>query len=267
MPRGPRLSLTAIVITKNEERVIRRCLQSVSWADEIVVVDSGSTDDTVAICREFTDKVVEAEWRGFGPQKALALGLATQDWVLSLDADEYLAAGSGDAIRAAIAGHPETRAFRLPRVSSYCGRWIRHGGWAPDYVTRLFARGQARFSDDLVHERLQVDGPVATLDVSLYHEAFVDLEEVLRKVDHYSTLGARALYERGRRASLGEAVAHGLWAFIRTYFLKRGFADGREGFMLAVSNAEGAYYRYAKLMLLHNSPKTPDAPRRHRHDL
>ncbi len=261
------MSLSVIIITKNEGSVIRRCLESVAWADEIVVVDSGSRDNTTAICREFTDKVVHADWHGFGPQKNLALGLATGEWVLSLDADEYLPLGAEGLVREAISCGPGTSAYRLSRVSSYCGRWIRHSGWAPDHVTRLFARHQGRFSDDVVHERLEVNGRVATLDLTLYHEAFVDLEEVLAKVDRYSTLGAQSMHKRGRRATLGQAVTHGLWAFFRTYLLRGGFADGREGFMLAISNAEGAYYRYAKLMLLSKSTDTSDASRGHRHDL
>ncbi|WP_297389057.1 glycosyltransferase family 2 protein [Acidiferrobacter sp.] len=261
------MSLSIIIVTNNEEFAIRRCLESVAWADEIVVVDSGSRDNTTAICREFTDKIVHADWRGFGPQKNLALGLATGEWVLSLDADEYFLPGAEGLVREAISCGPGTSAYRLSRVSSYCGRWIRHSGWAPDYVTRLFARHQGRFSDDAVHERLEVRGRVATLDLTLYHEAFVDLEEVLAKVDRYSTLGAQSMHRRGCKATLGQAVTHGLWAFLRAYFLRGGFADGREGFMLAVSNAEGAYYRYAKLMLLSKPGNSSNAPRGHRHDI
>lgn len=261
------MSLSVIIISKNEEAVIRRCLTSVAWADEIVVVDSRSDDKTVEICREFTDKVVQADWRGFGPQKNLALGLAVGEWVLSLDADEYLPPGTEAIIREAMLRAPEISGYRLSRVSSYCGRWMRHSGWAPDYVTRLFMRDRGRFTDDVVHERLEVQGRVAALDLTLYHEAFVDLEEVLAKVDRYSTLSAQSMYERGRRATLRQAVTHGLWAFVRTYLLRGGIADGREGFMLAVSNAEGAYYRYAKLMLLSKQADISDASRGHRHDL
>ena len=141
-------------------------------------------------------------------------------------------------------------AFRVPRSSSYCGRIMRHSGWWPDYVTRLFKRGCARFSDDPVHERLIVEGTTATLRQPLLHEAFRDLEQVLQKLNGYSSAGAVMLLQRGRKATLASAVGHGLWTFIRTYFLHSGFLDGREGFMLAVSNAEGAYYRYLKAMLL-----------------
>jgi glycosyltransferase involved in cell wall biosynthesis len=244
------MTLSVIIIAKNEEQMIRDCLQSVSWADEIIVVDSGSTDRTVAICHELGAKVHGRDWTGFGPQKNRALDLATGDWVLSLDADERISAELCKTIQSVLANPEDNVAFRLPRSSSYCGRIMRHSGWWPDYVTRLFKRGHARFSDDLVHERLIVNGKTGTLKQPLLHEAFRDLEQVLQKLNSYSSAGAAMLSQRGGKASLASAVGHGLWTFIRTYFLRAGFLDGREGFMLAVSNAEGAYYRYLKAMLL-----------------
>ena len=248
------MSLSVIIITKNESAVIRRCLESVAWAGEIIVVDSGSSDDTVAICREFTGRIQVGDWPGFGLQKNRALDLARGDWVLSIDADEYLTPALRIEIEKTLSDPGACPAYRLPRRSSYCGRFLRHGGWWPDYVVRLFRRGHARFSDDPVHERLLVDGATGTLHEPLLHEAFSDLEEVLDKIDRYSTAGASMLHAHGRRGSLGRALGHGLWAFVRTYVLRAGFLDGREGFMLAVSNAEGTYYRYLKLMLLDRSP-------------
>lgn len=248
------MSLSVIVIAKNEAAVIGRCLESVAWADEIVVVDSDSGDGTADLARSRGAKVhTFPDWPGFGPQKNRALALATGDWVLSLDADEWVTPELRDAIRQAAAVPGGNVAFRMPRRSSYCGRVIRHSGWWPDHVVRLFRRGRARFSDDLVHERLVVDGGVGALAPPLMHEAIRDLEEALAKMNSYSTSSARMLHERGRRASLATAVGHGLWTFIRTYCLRAGFLDGREGFMLAVSNAEGAYYRYLKLVLLQKS--------------
>lgn len=240
------MSLSVIVITKNEAASIRACLESVRWADEIVVLDSGSGDETAAICREYTDKVVVTDWPGFGPQKNRALDLARGDWVLSLDADERVSAELRREIEAAMAAPGGYSAFKMPRLSSYCGRYMRHSGWWPDYVTRLFKRGSARFSDDLVHERLIAEGVAGALESPLLHETYRDLEEVLDKVNAYSSAGALMLHRKGKEASLKGAVAHGLWAFVRTYFLRRGFLDGREGFMLAVSNAEATYYRYLK---------------------
>ena len=246
------MTLSVIVIAKDEEASIGRTLASVAFADEIVVVDSGSSDRTVDIAREHGGKVtVTNDWPGFGPQKNRALELATGDWVLSLDADEWLSEKSAAEIRSAIAAaKPEVFAYRLPRRSSFCGRFLRHSGWWPDYVVRLFRRRRGRFSDDIVHERLIVDGALATLAEPILHETFVDLEDLVAKMNRYSTASAMQLNREGKTAGLGEAIARALWAFVRTYILRAGFLDGREGFMLAWATAEGTYYRYAKLMRL-----------------
>jgi glycosyltransferase involved in cell wall biosynthesis len=241
-----------IVITKNEAASIARCMESVSWADEIVVLDSGSTDDTVGICREYTPHVHQTDWPGFGPQKNRALERATGDWVLSLDADEWVTPALRGEIASAIAHPQAVVAFRLPRLSSFCGRFMRHSGWWPDHVVRLFRRGAARFSDDAVHERVIVDGKTGTLQEPLMHETFVDLDELLAKMNNYSTLSAQDMQRDGKRSGLAMAVARAAWAFVRTYFLRGGFLDGREGFMLAVATAESTYYRYVKLLLLQN---------------
>ena len=244
------MSISVIIITRNEQASIRRCLESVKWASEVVVLDSGSTDDTVRICREYTDHVHQTDWPGFGAQKNRALGHATGDWVLSLDADEWVTQASRGEIERAVAQPMEAAAFRLPRLSSFCGRFMRHSGWWPDHVVRLFRRGAARFSDDAVHERVIVDGKIGTLQEPLMHETFVDLGELLEKMNNYSTLSAQDMRRAGKRSGLAMAVARAAWAFIRTYFLRGGFLDGREGFMLAVATAEGTYYRYVKLLLL-----------------
>ena len=243
--------LSVIIITKNEADNIRACLESVAWTDEIVVLDSGSSDDTVNICKELGAQVyTTTDWPGFGAQKNRALSHATGEWVLSLDADERIPPELRNEIVTALQDPHDHDAFRIPRLSSFCGRYMRHSGWYPDYVTRLFLRGTARFSDDLVHESLIVDGSVGKLRQSMLHETFHDLEELLTKINQYSTAGARMLRERNKTASLKKAVGHAFWAFIRTYILRAGFLDGREGFMLAVSTAESTYYRYVKLMLL-----------------
>ncbi len=245
------MGISVVVITKNEEANIERCLSSISWADEMVVVDSGSTDRTVEISQELGARVsVTADWPGFGPQKNRALTLATGDWVLSLDADEWVTPELRDEILNVISGPDGAVAYRVPRLSSFCGRFMRHSGWWPDYVTRLFRRGAARFSDDVVHEHVIAEGKTGTLRTPIMHETFVDLDELLQKMNNYSSLAAQEMQRGGRKAGLAAAVLRGLWAFIRTYFLRGGFLDGREGFMLAVATAEGTYYRYAKLMLL-----------------
>lgn len=245
------MTLSVIVITRNEQASIRRCIESAAWANEIVVLDAGSTDETARIARECGAQVqVSADWPGFGAQKNRVLDLATGDWVLSLDADEWVTPELRAEIERTLAAPGSHAAFRLPRLSSYCGRFMRHSGWWPDYVTRLFRRSAARFSADLVHERLLVKGTTGALRESLMHEAIADLEDALEKMNSYSTAGAAMQFERGKTSSLASAVLHGAWTFFRTYVLRGGFLDGREGFMLAVSNAEGAYYRYLKLLLL-----------------
>lgn len=245
--------LSVIVITKNEAQHIGRCLASLAWADEIIVLDSGSDDDTVAICRQFTEKVFVTDWPGFGPQKQRALEKAGHDWVLSIDADEEVSEALRTEIEQAIR-QSDVQGFEIPRLSSYCGKQIKHADWWPDHVLRLFRREAGRFSDDVVHERVQLTGNIKQLRNPLLHEAFVDPEEVLRKLNNYSSLGAEKLFAQGKTASLGLAIVKGLWNFFRTYFIKTAILDGAEGLMLAISNAEGSYYKYLKLRGLRNRP-------------
>jgi len=244
------MRLSVIVITRNEARNLADCLESVRFADEVVVLDSGSTDDTVEIARRHGARVeVAADWPGFGPQKNRALALAGGDWVLSLDADERvtpeLAAAIGEVLRA-----PRHDAYDMPRLSSFCGRFIRHSGWWPDRVLRLFRRGAARFSDDPVHEKVVPDGSVGRLAPHLLHYTYPDLDSAVAKMNRYSSDSARAMHARGRRAGIGAAVGHGAWTFVRLYVFKRGFLDGRHGFLLAATAAAGSFYRYAKLSLM-----------------
>ncbi len=242
--------ISIVIITKNEAHAIADCLQSVAWADEIIVVDSGSSDDTIKICKKFGAKVsITDNWPGFGEQKNRALALATKSWVLSLDADERVTPELQKEILQVIKGNAKA-SYRMPRSSSYCGQFIRHSGWSPDYVTRLFRRDHAKFSNDLVHERLISEEATLTLISPLLHISYINLEEVLDKVNRYSTAGATMSFSRGKTATLGTAIRHGVWAFIRTYFIRLGFLDGKMGFILAVSNAETTYYRYLKLALL-----------------
>jgi glycosyltransferase involved in cell wall biosynthesis len=242
--------LSVIVITRNEARNIQGCLDSVAFADEAVVVDSGSTDDTVALAQARGARVVcTDDWPGFGPQKNRALDLAQGEWVFSLDADERVTPQLRDAILEAMA-QPRFDAYEVDRRSSYCGQYMKHSGWSPDRVVRLVRRGTARFSDSLVHERLLPRGPFGRLRGHLLHESMRDFESVIDKIDRYSTAGAQMLMARGVRGSMGKSIGHGLWAFLRTYVFRLGFLDGRLGLALAISNAEGTYYRYLKLWLL-----------------
>lgn len=189
------------------------------------------------------------DWRGFGVQKNRALDLATSHWVLSVDADERVTPELQAEIEATLAS-PRFDAYSFPRRSSFCGAVISHSGWYPDRVTRLFRRGTAKFSEDLVHEKLVPTGPVGQLQCAITHESYRNLEDVLSKANAYSTAGAVGRHRRGETSGLLRAISHAFWAFFRTYVFRLGFLDGKLGFVLAVSIAEGTYYRYLKLWLL-----------------
>jgi glycosyltransferase involved in cell wall biosynthesis len=229
--------LSLIVITKNEEASIGRCLGSVNFADEIVVVDSGSTDRTVEIARDHHAKVVvTTDWPGFGPQKARALNLAQGDWVLSLDADEWIEASAVASIKAAIAAPNPPSAYRMSRRSRFCGQIIRHSGWSPDHVVRLFRRGQARFSDHLVHESLIVDGPIRPLKARIEHDSITSWADAEDKIERYSVAAAHQLAARGRRSSPLKASLRGWTAFLKAYVFRAGFLDGAGGWRVAEYN-------------------------------
>jgi glycosyltransferase involved in cell wall biosynthesis len=248
-------SLSVTVITKNEAKNIEACLRSVLFADQVVVLDSGSMDDTVRIARSLGAEVsINLDWQGFGVQKNRALALANSDWVLSLDADERLSPELQAEIRAVL-DSPAFDAYSFPRLSSYCGQYMHYSGWYPDRVTRLFRRQSAQFSDDLVHERIVTSSLVGKLQSQLLHESYRSFEAVLDKTNRYSSAGAQSLLNKGKTASLGTALGHGLWAFFRTYFLRLGVLDGRMGLVLAISIAESTYYRYLKLWLLGREAK------------
>lgn len=242
--------LTVIVITKNEAHNIEDCLKSVSFADEIIVFDSGSTDNTVALCAPFTDKVtVTCDWPGDGPQKNRALATATSDWVLCLDADERVSPSLAKEIQETIQ-NTTFAAFDIPYQSTYCGKVIRFGDWRGESHIRLFQRGKAKFTEDIVHCHLKVQGKKGKLRAPIIHHPFHHLGAMLFKMNDYSTQSAKYRFAKGKKASLWTALSHSIWSFLRGYILKLGFLDGREGFLLAISNAQGTYYRYLKLMYL-----------------
>ena len=242
-------TLSVILITRNEEANLADCLASLEGiAQQIVVVDTNSSDRTLDIAKSYGAAIAQPpDWPGFGPQKNRALDLATGEWVLSLDADERLTPALKSEIVTAIHHSAHVDCFAIPRLSWYCGRFIRHSGWNPDYVDRLFKRGSARFSDDLVHERLITSGQVAKLENPMLHYSFMNYSQVLQKIDRYSTASAEQAFAQGKTSTPLKAVLHGAWSFFRTYFLRAGFLDGPQGFTLAMSNAQGTYYRYVKL--------------------
>jgi glycosyltransferase involved in cell wall biosynthesis len=264
--------LSVILITKNEAANVAGCLTSVAFADEWIVVDCGSTDATAQIARASgATVIVTPDWPGFGVQKSRALAAATGRWVLSIDADERVTPELGQSIRAVVdaetSGHlaqletPPERGklagYELSRLSNFCGQWMRHGDWYPDRVLRLFLREHGRFSDDRVHERLMVSGPIGRLDGDLLHDSMPTLEAALDKMNRYSSGRALDKVQSGGHGGFMAALVHALWAFVRCYGLRRGFLDGRLGFVLALYVAEGTWYRYLKMGLLNRPPKPP----------
>jgi glycosyltransferase involved in cell wall biosynthesis len=243
-------SLSVILITKNEAANIRACLESVAWADEIVVVDSASADDTVRMAKEMGAQVhVLPDWPGFGPQKNRVLNYASKDWVFSIDADERVTPELRAEIEQAMhAGKAE--GYYCPRLSQFCGQFIHHSGWYPDYVLRLFKRGAGKFSDSLVHESVLLTGRTAKLKNPLLHYSYLTADDVERKVEHYSRAAAQQMFQSGKRSSWIGAVLSGGWAFVRTYVIRLGVLDGSAGWNIARMNARTTYLKYRKLEAL-----------------
>ena len=246
------LILSAVIITKNEAQHISQCLESVQWVDEIIVLDSGSEDDTIKLCQKFTNKIYSTDWPGFGIQKQRAIEKANGEWILSLDADEVVSTELKEEIQRTIQS-THFNGFEIPRLSSYCGKQIHHGGWWPDYTLRLFRKGYGKFSEAIVHEKIDIKGKTGRLKSPLLHETYVDLEEVISKINSYSSLSAQMMHEKGAKSSLGRAIFGATWTFFRTFILRAAFLDGREGLMLSISNAETAYYKFLKLFELHQN--------------
>lgn len=242
-----RQKLSVILIVKNEADHIRRCLESIAWADEIIILDSGSTDDTRAIASEFTSHIYETDWPGFGPQKNRALAKAQYPWVLSLDADEELTSSLQQEIQDILTNPAALNGYAIRRQSLFCGRWIRHGDWRSDWVIRLWRRGCGQFEDRLVHEKLILSGNVGRLQHIMKHYTYPNLEAALTKMNRYSTIWASEAFAKERRGSVIQGLLRALWCFIRGYGLRAGFLDGWQGLVLGVTNAVGTFYKYAKL--------------------
>ncbi len=253
--------LTATVITFNESANVRAALESISWADEIVVVDSESTDDTAAIAREFTDKVIVRQWPGYIAQKNFAAEQASYDWILSLDADERISPPLAEEIRAIVREPAAAAGYRMPRVTFHLGRWIRSTDWYPDYQLRLYDRRRARWDGRYVHESVKADGPVVDLEGEILHYAYRDLAHHFQTMDRYTTLAARQMFEDGRRAGLLDLAVHPPAAFLRNYVLRGGFRDGVPGLIVSAMNARYVGLKFAKLWeLCSPSTSTPRGP-------
>ncbi len=250
-------TLSVVIVAKNESRNISECIASASFADEVLVLDSNSTDGTADLARQAGAKVVTTDWPGYGPQVARGFSMATCDWVLSLDADERITPALREEVQQAIrAGSHE--GFRIPRISEFCGQFIQHSGWRPDHTLRLGKRVKAGFTDHFLHAHMTVQGSVGHLKSSLVHYSYPDLHDVLEKLDRYSSGHARDMLARGKEGNLFKAVLHGFFAFLRTYVVRLGFLDGQRGLMLAIYNAEYTYYKYLKLMFMKSPPTRPE---------
>jgi len=244
--------ISAIVITKNEEQRIEACLSSLQWADEIIVVDSGSTDRTRELCEQ-NDKVkfYERPWDGFGIQKNRALDLASGEWIFSIDADETASPELADEILSTVK-QALYDGYILKRKNFYRGQWIKHCGWWPDPIIRLFRKDKGRFNDRLVHESVEIQGLAGELQNPIEHHSFHSVSDFIHKADSYSTLGARQMKLQNRNVTTLDACTHALATFIKVYFLKGGILEGRAGLLIAVSNAGGVFYRYIKCLELTN---------------
>lgn len=239
--------LTVTVITRDEAANIAAALQSVSWADELIVVDAESADDTVTIARQFTDRVFVRTWPGYVEQKNHAASLASNDWILSLDADERVSPALARDIQTTLGSEPAHQGYRLPRVTWHLGRWIRTTDWYPDRQLRLYDRRRATWTGRYVHEAVTVTGSVGDLAHDLEHYAFRDIADHLETINRYTTYAARQMHESGRRASVFDLVGHGPLAFLRNYILKGGIADGSTGFIISAMNAYYVFLKFAKL--------------------
>jgi glycosyltransferase involved in cell wall biosynthesis len=248
------LSLSVVIITLNEEANLPRTLKSVAWADEVVVLDSGSTDGTREIAESFGAKFLVESWKGFAAQKNSALAKASGDWILSLDADEEVEPELAQEIRDTLARDPAQSAFWIPRKNFFLGRWIRHGGFYPDPKLRLFKKGSGAFERRLVHEDIQVQGPAGKLRHNLLHHAYPTLESYLEHMNRYSSLGADMAAAKGHAGfSLVDIFLRPRLTFFYNYFLRGGFLDGREGFLLHLYHANYVSWKYAKAWELSRS--------------
>ena len=250
--------LSVIIICRDEADQIEDCLRSVAWADEIIVVDSGSTDDTREIASRFTPHVHEVEWKGFGPQKNHALSLATCDWVFSIDCDERAESGMEQEVRRIIEQASDS-GYEVPRYNWFCGHRVRFGDWSGDRVLRLFRRDSGRFTDDAVHERIVVDGSTGSLRTPLEHHTIRTRAQHHEKIRYYTELTTRIGQEQGKRSNLLKAAVHGGWAFLRGYVFKGGFLDGAAGWAIATGQGKSVWWRYQAIAK--GTPPEQAAPR------
>jgi glycosyltransferase involved in cell wall biosynthesis len=244
---NPPIPLSVAIITRDEAENLPGCLQSVAFADQIVVVDSGSRDETVPIAAAAGCDVFSEAWCGFGPQKQLAVDRCRNDWVLILDADERLPPETAAAIQKIVGSPPEADGYSFPRKNYFQGRWIRHAGWWPDRVVRLFRKDRGCLTPASVHESVEVRGAVVSLTVPIEHFTESRFSELLQKIDRYSTLGAQEAFAAGRTATVWGAAVRAKLTFLHNYVIRLGFLDGPQGFTLAITDGVNKFCKYAKL--------------------
>jgi glycosyltransferase involved in cell wall biosynthesis len=249
---GNNRTISVAIITFNEEDRLPACLAMLGFADEVVVVDSGSSDRTAEIATKSGAKVFNKVWQGFGAQKQFAIDQCGSEWVLIVDADERLPPETAAEIEKIVHSSSNT-AYSLPRKNYFLGRWIRHAGWWPDRTVRLFKRGTAHMPPKLVHESLVVTGSVGELVNPIIHYPFRNLAHMMKKMDTYSSAGAAELYQSGKKSSYGKAFFRAAWAFFYNYLIRRGILDGGPGLVIAVSDAVNKFFKYVKLKAMHNS--------------
>lgn len=248
-----REGLSVTIITYNEEKNIRDCLESIKWADEIVIIDSGSTDKTVDICREYTDKVFFNPWPGMNEQKKFAMEKTSNPWILNIDADERVTPQLTSSILK-ILQNPEADGYRIPRKNFFLGKWMKHGGWYPDHVLRLFKKESAYYGGVNPHDKVIIKrGKVKTIKEPLIHYTYISFSEYIRKQSLYSTAAALELYKKGKRVNPLFIFFKSLWKFVETFILKRGFLDGTHGLIAAMGASYSIFQKYVKLWELQNS--------------
>ena len=241
------VDVSVVIIAKNEADNIEGALESVRWVEDVVVVDSGSSDKTIEIAKRYTDRVTTRTWEGYGAQKNYATGLAAHDWVLSLDADERVSPALADEIQGLMQSAPPMQGYRMPRTTRYLGRWIRSTDWYPDCQLRLYDRRVALWNDRCVHESVRIDGQVGTLRSELYHYSYREVAEHLTRMNRYTTLSATQMMADGQRTGWVDLLGHPPLVFLRNYVWRRGFQDGLPGLIVSLMNSYYVFCKYAKL--------------------
>jgi glycosyltransferase involved in cell wall biosynthesis len=241
--------VSAVIITHNAARQIADCLHSLSFVSEILILDSGSDDETENIAASYKARFEHQDWLGYGPQKQKAVELAKYDWVLCLDADERISEELAVSIQAALK-NPDYQAFQFPRCNRFMGRWLRHGEGKPDISVRLFNRNVANWSDDAVHEVVQTGVPTGTLEGDLLHDSASSLDSYLEKQNHYTGLQAEKMYLAGKRAGVGKLIFNPLFRFFKFYLFRLGFLDGVPGLVHILIGCQNTFLKYAKLIAL-----------------